>query len=126
MAKREKNRESLQEILQSTSLTLFPAQDGKAVIKLNSRDLDGDTPLHILMHRGHNYGCHLLIEAGADVNAIGDLGLTALHYAIRRENEEMITLLLKAGARQDITCEFGETAIDIARRQNPALLPLFK
>ncbi len=122
MAKRKKTRENLQEILQSTSLTLFPQHDGKAVIKLDSQDRNGETPLHVLMHRGHNYGCRLLIEAGANVNSIGDLGFTALHHAVMKENKEMITLLLKAGARQDIACEFGETAVDIARRQNPALL----
>lgn len=38
-----------------------------------------------------------LVQAGADVNAIGDLGLRPLHYAVLAGNSEAVHLLLFKG-----------------------------
>lgn len=122
MARKSKKRQTLEEILQSTSETLFPDKMGKVKISVDTKDCCNDTPLHILTHRGNDYGCQLIIEAGADVNAIGDLGYTPLHYAVMTDNDKMIALLLKYGADPIIACEFGETPIDIAKRQSPSAL----
>lgn len=121
MGKRPKTRESLEDPLQSTSLTLFPEQDGRAKVSVDSVDVCGDTPLHVLLQRGNDYGCRALVEAGADVNAVGDLGYTPLHIAVMNGNENMIALLLAAGARADLPCEFGETAMAMAERNDPSL-----
>jgi len=56
----------------------------------------------------------LLIEKGADVNAVGDMGETPLHIALRKENLAIVRALLAAGARTDIVSEFGVSALDLA------------
>ena len=65
MPKRAKTRQSLAEILASCSDTLFPAEMGKAVVKIDSQDCDGDTPLHVMLWRDDTYGAKCLIDAGA-------------------------------------------------------------
>lgn len=109
MAKRSKVRASLEEILQSVSVTLFPAEMGAERVHVCSRDVDGDTPLHVMAMRGDRYACQILIDAGADLDAVGDMGLTPLHMAIAYDHIEILDLLLRAGARTDIISEFGET-----------------
>ncbi len=115
MSKRLKQRQSLEEILASCSDTLFPAQMGKAKIEVNSVDVDGDTPLHVLTRRGNTYGIKLLLEAGAYVNALGDMSETPLHIAMRQGDAEVIALLLGCGADPDIMSEFDQTPRSIAQ-----------
>lgn len=111
---RPKKRQSLQEILQSTSDALFPDKLGEAIVTIESRDCDGDSPLHVLIWRGDNYGAKTLIQAGADVNAVGDMGETPLHVALRQDNLEIVELLVEFGASADIVSEFGRCARDLA------------
>lgn len=111
-----KKRRSLEEILESTKDFLFPEWGANKKVRVNSKDCMGDTPLHMMALRQDRYGVDLLIENGADVNAIGDMGLTPLHYAISKENEYIIESLLKAGAKTDIRSEFNETAKEKAQK----------
>lgn len=113
MPRKPKDRRSLAEILQSTSDVLFPAEIGEKHVDLHSRSLEGDTPLHVLLWRNDNFGIEALIDAGADINSIGDMDETPLHIAIRRENARAIRSLLQAGAKTDIRSEFGETAREL-------------
>lgn len=115
MAKRPKQRRSLDEILQATSDSLFPAKLGKKQVKVDSKDVDGDTPLHVMVARGDRFACQALIEAGASVDAIGDMGQTPLHVAISCSYPEIVELLLDAGARTDIVSEFGESQLQKAK-----------
>ncbi|WP_211315749.1 ankyrin repeat domain-containing protein [Isoalcanivorax indicus] len=117
MAKRSKQRMTLEEILQATSDSLFPAERGKRLVAVNSTDVDGDTPLHVMAVRGDSFACQALVDAGADVNAIGDMGQTPLHVAISRGYIEIVELLLRAGARTDIQSEFGETQLEKAKKK---------
>lgn len=112
---------SLDEVLQSTSDALFPAQLGNAPVALDSRDCDGDTPLHVLIWRGDIEGALLLIEHGADVNSIGEMGETPLHVAIAKKSNELVWALLRAGARTDIVSEFGQSATVKAREYGVSL-----
>jgi len=121
MAKLPKARRSLAEILASTSNVLFPAELGKAPVTIDSTDCDGDTPLHVMVRRNDSHGVQTLIDAGANVNGIGDMGETPLHIAIGQANLTIMALLLAAGARTDIRSEFGETAAEKAIRQGGAL-----
>lgn len=114
MPKRIKSRQTLEEILASCSDTLFPAQMGEAEVQVNSTDVEGDTPLHVLVWRGNIYGIKLLLEAGAHVNAPGDMSETPLHIAMRQGNIEVIALLLGNGANPDILSEFNQTPRSIA------------
>lgn len=104
----------MEEILQSTSDTLFPADLGARTVTLHSVDCDGDTPLHVLIWRGDTSGARLIIENGANLNAIGDMGETPLHVAIRKENLSIVRTLIRAGARTDIVSEFGQSASALA------------
>ncbi|MDZ4056986.1 MAG: hypothetical protein U1D69_08470, partial [Polynucleobacter sp.] len=63
---------TLQEILQSTSDALFPADLGEREVSLDSQDCNGDTPLHVLVWRGDSAGAKALVAAGAAPNRIGD------------------------------------------------------
>ena len=126
MSKRPKKRQPLEEILQSTSDTLFPEELGKAHIELNSRDCDGDTPLHVLLWRGDHYGAELLIDAGADIDAIGDMGQTPLHVALMKQNLRITRVLVSAGADTTIRSEFGQTAVEMAKDLGGDFVRLFK
>lgn len=125
MPKRIKTRQSLEEILASCSDTLFPAQMGKAIVNITSTDVDGDTPLHVLVWRENIFGVKCLIAAGADVNAIGDMSETSLHVAVRQDNAEIISLLLENGAEPDIRSEFDQTPRSMAEARGGGIRRLF-
>lgn len=112
---------TLNEVLQSTSDNLFPAELGEATVYIDSIDCDGDTPLHVLIWRGDTDGALLLIGHGAPINAVGDMGETPLHVAIRKHNMKVIDTLVKSGARTDIVSEFGKTALEEAAEEGIAL-----
>lgn len=106
----------LQAVLRLAAEVMVPAEDDDGSIGVNSRTSEGDTPLHVFAWRGEVASVRVLLEASADVNALGDMDETALHIALRQQNEALVRLLLDAGARTTIRSEFGETAQDIAQR----------
>jgi ankyrin repeat protein len=71
-------------------------------------DSGGDSLLHIAAMRGDARTASLLLEAGADPNAPGDMSNTPLHYAYWKRHDEVIELLTDHGARTDIRNEFGK------------------
>ena len=125
MRSKSRDSRSLDEILQSTSDTLFPADLGEKTVSIDSQDVDGDTPLHVMLWRDDTHGALVLIESGADVNAVGDMGETPLHIAIRKKNAKVATALIGAGARTDIRSEFGQTAVDMYYSVDPSFRKLF-
>lgn len=56
----------------------------------------------------------LLLELGADVNALGEYGWTALHGAAYNGFDEMIQFLVSKGAKMDTMDQFGQTPLSIA------------
>lgn len=59
----------------------------------------------------------LLVEAGADVNAVSDLGETPLHLAADSDEcLEIVQVLVTAGADPKAKCVFDETPLAAARR----------
>jgi uncharacterized protein len=117
-------RPVLEEVLQSTSDVLFPAEAGERIVTVSTRGVEGDTPLHVMAWRGDADGAGILIDAGADVDAIGDMGEVPLHIAIRSRHLRLVSLLLGAGARTDILSEFGSTPVDLAKEIGGEVLVL--
>ena len=105
---------SLSDVLQSTSASLFPAELGRRIVAIDSRDADGDTPLHIIVRRKDLSGVKLLLSAGANPNAPGDMGETPLHVAISGGSTDIVAALMRQGAKANIRTEFGDTALERA------------
>jgi ankyrin repeat protein len=106
------------------------------------RDADDFTPLMFAVERRNLEMAHMLIEAGADLNAQtkeAEPGrrwsihgswrsrtgrLTALMMAAGAGNESMVVLLLKSGADKRIWAQGWVTAEDFARDYSPKLADL--
>lgn len=114
MPRKPKTRQSPEGILASCSDTLFPAECGNAPVTPDSRGADGDTPLHVMVWRGNTHARQCLVDAGADVNAVGDMSETPLHVALRQANLAAVESLLRAGADTGRVSEFGQTPCDLA------------
>jgi ankyrin repeat protein len=119
-------RRTLEDILASCSDSLFPAGMGRTPVHLHTVDCDGDTPLHVMLWRDDTAAALALIEAGAKVNARGDMSETPLHIAVRQKNERAVDALLKAGADPDAVSEFGESPRRLALERAPHLGKLFR
>lgn len=93
------------------------------------------SPLHVLGWRDDSGRALILVEAGADLNATGEMYETPLHIAPANENLELTSLLVRAGARgeiggqrQGMLCECasgilglvpGRSACSTAQRHQP-------
>lgn len=75
---------------------------------------NGRTPLHCAVKWGSPDCAALLISAGAEINAIDQIGDTPLHYAIAREDLPMVRLLIQNGANTQIMNSGGHLPISRA------------
>lgn len=64
-------------------------------------------PLHIAITRGHLSAFRLLLDRGADPNAIDGTGSTALHVAVRGGHHTMVRELLRYGASTSVVDAAG-------------------
>ncbi|MDE2686611.1 MAG: ankyrin repeat domain-containing protein [Chloroflexota bacterium] len=72
----------------------------------------GLTPLHYAVIRRDLTAAEALLDSGANINAIDDIGQTALHHAVGPEHEPelaIVELLLKRGIDRDARDESGNT-----------------
>lgn len=77
----------------------------------------GYTALHWASQCGHDQAVKLLIELGADVNAVCDMGESALHLAADRDFVECAKLLVAAGIDVDISNKNGIDAFQLAKSE---------
>ncbi|XP_012283371.1 ankyrin repeat domain-containing protein 39 [Orussus abietinus] len=78
----------------------------------SAEDLAGYTPLHYAARNGHYKICEMLLENGANVNAITRSGrATALHRAAMQGHQDIVKLLLNAKADPNMRDDDGYTAL---------------
>lgn len=95
-----------------SDLLNYEAEDVTAPINpLVYRNPEGDTCLHIAALRNDLRAVEILLGAGLDPNALGDMGNTPLHYATTSGYSNVAGRLVDGGALKDITNEFGIRAL---------------
>lgn len=72
------------------------------------------TPLHGAVSAGSVDIARLLLQHGANVNAVQVAGYTPLHQAAYNGQMEMVELLLAFGAEANARLDSGQTPLDIA------------
>ena len=77
----------------------------------------GDTPLHFVAAWDDVRGIELLAQAGAEVDACGDMSYTPLATAVARGNVAATRALLRLGASPHVMTEFGHTPYELAMRE---------
>lgn len=103
---------SLQEILTQCEKTA--SWYGIKITDLNQRNHLGDTPLHTICSWGILEPVNILLDAGAQVNALGDHGCTPLINAIIGGNCDVVRALLLKGADVMIQCLDGQSVLKYA------------
>ncbi len=98
-------------LLGALSPQLARAQNGEA---------DGTTPLHRASYQDDLRQADALLRAGADVNAVNDLGATPLWLASLNGSAPMVRRLLDAGADPNRALLGGETPLMVASRGGSA------
>lgn len=83
-----------------------------------SRNPQRNQPLHAAIALGDSVETvKLLLEAGADVNAVQAGGFTPLHQAAAAGKLGLIGVLLEHGAKRDVRCDQGKLPADYARER---------
>lgn len=75
-----------------------------------------DQPLHLAAWHNYVEIADLLIKAGADVNARGDLGRTPLHYAAYHGSFGVAQILIEHHAKLETATDYGFTPLFTAAR----------
>jgi ankyrin repeat protein/Ca2+-binding EF-hand superfamily protein len=75
---------------------------------------NGKRPVHWAAQRGQVECMEVLLDLGADIEALTDDGLTPLHLAAAHGRVALIDVLLKAGANVDAVAPDGRTVLHFA------------
>lgn len=78
------------------------------------------TPLLDAAGAGQLDAAEILMNAGADVNARDELGLTPLMLAAAGGYGDLVSLLLQHGAKAEVEFKDGTTALDFAEQEGHA------
>ena len=104
---------TLEEILSDVAISPGFGKVGK--IDVDSRGDKGQSPLHWMATLGDAVGISLLVEAGANINAMDIKGNTPLHEAVMCRQTSAVRLLIEQGADALLKNEAGFTPLDIAK-----------
>ena len=83
-------------------------------ITVCDRGTGGATGLHLASQSGHTHVTSLLIDLGAEVNAVNSLRQTPLHLACMGRQLEIVALLVERGADVVTQDSTGQTALHAA------------
>lgn len=72
------------------------------------------TPLHVCARMGNLKILEILLQSGADVNAVDGEGRTALHYGVQNGREEIVRALLGHSADASILDNHGMSVMHVA------------
>ena len=98
-------------------------RDGPIKSYVNSRDKEGQTPLHFAVKQHHTNIVALLLKFGADVNAQDDYHITPLHGALEGGGcihghasriTETVQLLVNHGSSVQMRNKDGQTTLHLA------------
>ena len=78
----------------------------------------GITPLHYACIKGSKNAVDLLLDLGANINAIDVDGNNCVHYAVISNNPSLLKKLLVRGAEKTIRNNSGKLPIDLAKDNN--------
>ncbi|RPB08235.1 ankyrin [Morchella conica CCBAS932] len=85
---------------------------------VNSKDLDGCTPLHYAVQSGWDFITRLLLWSGANVNAKNHAGVTALHIAARlKDIKKALKIFITLGVDVNAQDIWGVTALHLAVKE---------
>jgi ankyrin repeat protein len=119
-----KQRESLDQILKRTAEVMMLDDDQD--ISVHSRDSDGDTPLHKVATWGDRHAILTLVEAGAEIDAKGDMGCTPLYFAVMGNHVQAVEQLLLLGANPNIVTELEFSPKTLAKENgNKEMINIF-
>lgn len=82
----------------------------------------GSQVIHLAAFANHCNDIVAFVQAGANTNALGDLGLRPLHYAVLGGAVDAVHVLLQSGADAHYENEFGETPAQMAHILDEAAL----
>ena len=88
--------------------------DSVVLLDVNSIASDGSTPLHFMAYLGDILGTSLLLQAGANINAIDIHGNTALHEAVIYRQHLVVKQLVSHDAFGYIKNKQGFTPLELA------------
>ena len=109
-------------LAQTAEERLFEAiEEGRALVaegmvargggKLDARNKEGETPLHVAIEKGMRELAEMLVKAGARVNARSGNSETPLHAAALHSETYFAALLLEAGADAKLRNDDGESPL---------------
>ena len=82
----------------------------------------GITPLHCACIKGSKRAVDLLLDLGANINAVDSEGNNCLHYAVNSNNPSLVKKLLVRGAEKSNVNLKGEKPLDLAINGNLGLI----
>lgn len=91
------------------------AWHGVEISHFSQRNFMEDTVLHTVCSWGDLEAVKILVAAGADVNAKGDLGGIPLFNAVVGRNPDVVQFLLKSGCNPKIANSHKRLVLDYAK-----------
>ena len=88
-----------------------------AVRKVDARDVSGSTSLIRAATKGHLDMVNLLLERGADPNAVDANSWTALFWAVHRGHVAVVKPLIARGASINIRDPGGRSPLQVAQME---------